>query len=30
LMSRDYQQAVWAHLSEAQRERVRRLRKEAA
>jgi len=30
LMSRDYQQAVWNHLSETQRERIRRVRKEAA
>ena len=30
LMARDYQQAVWSHLSDAQRERVKRVRKEAA
>lgn len=30
LMSRDFQTATWAHLSEVQRERIRRLRKEAA
>lgn len=30
LMSRDYQQAVWNHLNETQRERVRRVRKVAA
>jgi hypothetical protein len=30
LMSRDFQVATWAHLSEAQRERIRRLRKAAA
>lgn len=29
MMGRDYQQAVWAHLDEAQRERVRRVRERA-
>lgn len=30
LMSRDYQQAVWNHLNETQRVRIRRVRKVAA
>ena len=29
-MSRDFQEATWKHLSEPQRDRVKRLRKEAA
>lgn len=30
MMKRDYQEATWAHLNEAQRDRVKRLRKVAA